>query len=550
VATFRVTSPDGRTVKLTGQNPPTAAQLETIFSKIEGGRENPINESPLTQRQRLGIGFGTDQGNLDFLKDNYEDAVQQDNGKFLVKQDGRWHKVDEKGASLGDITESVGKGVVALAAGLGEIAGLPGGPAGVIAGGIAGGAGGEVIRQKIGQKLGTVDQLRGSEIAFEGALGGVGAGLGVAVTKFGGKGLNQVARQIKDAGVDLDPVISNAWDRVIGVSDGSTRTLLDNIDEVTNFKKWAASGGSDKSLEIADDVVRFVKNQSKELTDIKRSASIRANKQGIKVTPSEILNQQIDEAGTTLQDFLQQSRVGIDEKADPLAINSPTIKKLTRLLDNPDLGFKDVDDAISLIDQNVKYNAIPDKEKIAERPLKKIRLALKKSRNESFGVAEDFEELRNIIKSIQTADGKSIFGNVKQTDSILRNLDSPANERTKGILNELGKMNPAFSDILEKRRIWKASNEFNKLVPSTQGGFGTGAGRANQIRSQFQIGAGITGAAVGGPVAGIGAAGLAGLGLSPRATAGAVRGATRATRVAVPAVRQGTIRGGLSALGL
>jgi hypothetical protein len=565
---FEIEAPNGQILEVEGAQAPTPDEAREIFIQTIGGsQEKPINQSPLSSKQRIALSFGTSAGNFEYLQNNFEDVETLDDGKYLVQQNGLWHRVDETDITLDDVSDAVGKSVTVLGSVLGEITGGIAGTAlapgagtatGVIAGGGVGSAAGEFIRQKIGQRLGTVskEDLDEIEIATEGAIGTVGSGIGVAVSRFGKQGLRAAANQVKKTRVPK--AVSSAWDNVIGVADGSTDTLLRNTDEVTNFKKWTANGGRDKALDIADDIVNFEKETSKQLKEIKRFASQRAKAENITVRPDEVLNTVIDDGtGETLEQSLTRLRV-IAPDTDPLKVTSPMINKAKKLFEQSDqLSFDDIDTFIGQIDDSVKWGSIPDAEKPAEGALKKMRRALKKQRNTKFGVSEQYDEMSDLITQTQDADGRNLFKTVKRADSLVRNLDSAANARNKTILEELADKSPEFAKILEKRNIWKASNEFNRYLPSSRGGYGSGAGRANALRNIATYGGAGAGATVGGAPGAIVGGGLATLGLAPKTTARAVRAARigqAGGRVlgmgAGIGARQSGVRVGLQELGL
>jgi len=581
---FEIEAPNGQLLEIEGENAPTPEEAEDIFLQTIGGsQEKPINDSPLSSSQRVNLSYGTQDGNLNYLQENFEDAIDDPNdiGKYLVQKNGLWHRVDEQGLNLGDIQDMVGKAIPTVLSALGEVGGGTVGTfaapgvgtgVGVVAGGTAGGAYGEVLRQREGQRRGTVSQeeLDKIEVLTEGALGGLGAGFSLAVKRFGKQGLRLVANKVnkilgktdaikavgKIKGTTVPKSISSRWDNVIGVSEGSTNTLLNHTDEVTDFGKWTekATGstvrGSKKALEIANDVVKFAKDTTKKFGDIKRVARAEANSLGKTVDPLAVIDTPIDEVtGETLFDFLSRKRV-VARKGDALAIDSPMLQRMDKFLNQNSLTFDDIDIAIEQLDAVTKYNAIPDKERSAQGALKKIRRALKIQRNKAFGVEENFDELSGLIKSVQDADGNSLFKNVKSVDSMLRNIDGGANVRNKEIITQLGEINPAFKEILNKREIWKASNEFSSFLPSSSGGFGSGAGRANLLRDRVTLGATTVGAiAAGAPGAAVLGGGTA-LAFAPRVTPHALRAlrlgvaGTKATAI------QGTGRIGLRALGL
>ena len=564
-----ITAPNGELLVITSDKPPTPEEARDIFIQTIGGsEEKPINDSPLSSGQRVALSFGTQDGNKEYLQQNYEDAMDDPNdpGKYLVQQDGLWHRVDEQGITFGDVEDTIGKGLVAFTSAVGEIGGgvlgtmaAPGVGTGVglVGGAAAGGAGGEFIRQKIGQQLGTVtpDDINDIEVATEGALGAIGAGFGVAISRFGKQGLKQAVKKVK--GTRIPKSVSSFWDSVIGVSDGATDTLLNNTDEVTNFTKWTGKNQAPKAMEIADDVVKFAKETKVELGEIKRVARSQANAVGKTVEPLAVIDTVIDDTtGETLYDTLSRMRV-VAPKGDPLLVDSPMLKKMDRLLNKKALTFDDIDVAIGQIDAVTKYNNIPDQERVAEGALKKVRLALKKQRNANFGIEDSYDEMSDLIRSVQDADGKDLFKSVKGVDSLMRNIDGAANIRNKEILEQLGELNPSFKDILNKRKIWKASNEFNSFLPSSNGGFGSGAGRANLLRGQFVAGSAGAGGFAGGVPGAAVSGGLAALSLAPKTTARAVRagrigqaGARLTGKTIGATTRQGATRFGMDKLGL
>lgn len=179
--TYRVTAPDGRTVRLTGDSPPTEQELEEIFATLPAAAAQPAAPSAADRN--------TSPSTIGPLPWYQKDIV----GGVSVQ--------DAIGAlpAVGGFVGGVLGGGAGLAGGT-AAAGPPGGAAvsvkGALGGAALGGAAGEAFRQHgmraIGAKAPTSGTEAAQQIATEGAVQGVAelGGLGAAAAVRGiGKAL-------------------------------------------------------------------------------------------------------------------------------------------------------------------------------------------------------------------------------------------------------------------------------------------------------------------------------------------------------------------------
>jgi hypothetical protein len=172
-------------------------------------KEAPLDYSPVSITDRFKMGLGNRPGSATYLKKKFEDVATNENGDFVVKDKGAWHKVDgsnfqgdpwkfakEFASELGENVSTamnIGTtGVMTAAGGIaGGLAGTPtipgvgtisGAAVGSLAGAALGGAIAKDIETSLGRIVGTyeaTDEERLEDIGLEAifSLGGQGLAL-------------------------------------------------------------------------------------------------------------------------------------------------------------------------------------------------------------------------------------------------------------------------------------------------------------------------------------------------------------------------------------
>lgn len=230
--TYTVTDPSTqRTLKLTGDKPPTEQELDEVFSKVntdstQGGGSRLAGEmaaappqpqkSPLSLGERIGLSFADDKGREKYLNDKFKFVQKLENGKYAAGDTmDTIAPIDPKGMFndvLGDLADITA--IIPTITGqiVGGTLGAAAGPAGVIAGGGIGSAIGEAASRGIGKMLGLdlrVASEQATDIAIAGAFGAVGEGIGQAF-KFAGRGLSNIAKRSLDKAVKGSPDASKS----------------------------------------------------------------------------------------------------------------------------------------------------------------------------------------------------------------------------------------------------------------------------------------------------------------------------------------------------
>lgn len=180
----------GQPIQVPGSQPAMSTPGEIPTTTMTGA-DVSFGSSPVTIGQRIKTSFGNPQGNVEYLKSQGYENVEQGPEGLVVTKGGIKYPLDPSGPDLGDIFDFGGALPLggSVAGGLaGGTAGATGGPAGALGGGIAGGAAGggagEGLRQLIGKGLGVqadqpwVERAKdvGTETAY-GALGELGGRL-------------------------------------------------------------------------------------------------------------------------------------------------------------------------------------------------------------------------------------------------------------------------------------------------------------------------------------------------------------------------------------
>ncbi len=110
---YDIVDPKGGT-SAASTTPPTAAQSNpldgyeisppgqsTALPKYANGLapSSPINKSPLGIDERFKLATGNKEGNMSYLKQRFEDVMENKDGNLVVKDKGIWHLVDGKAFS-------------------------------------------------------------------------------------------------------------------------------------------------------------------------------------------------------------------------------------------------------------------------------------------------------------------------------------------------------------------------------------------------------------------------------------------------------------------
>jgi hypothetical protein len=529
-----------------------------------GTEKKPINKSPLSFGQRLAIGFGKPDTNINYLKSQYEDAKIGANGKEMVMQDGLWYAVDEKGFTAGDLAEIVGEAPVIAGGIIGELVGgtvgagagaaggagvgaVPGAAAGVVAGGALGSGAGNVVKQTLGKALGVRQEFNPSEVLAESAIGGVGAALGVGLAKYGAKGGKEIVKGAnRKAGGYIGDQATDLLGAMNGTGGKNTRLMFQRPDEVLNFR----NAKPERVIEAADETYKIIDNHLKEVSKLKQSIYKKAADSGIKVNTGEALATAVQDVDGVTKPLIQVFRdAGIMDDSGKFLTDSPVFKGkgmsqvkslISDFKGNTKMTFRELDSTIKRIDDLVDYDPVLKVKKTgtqAEALLKKIRHSLAQKRNEVFGVADDFEDMATRLQMLKDPVNptKEVFKDKKAIERLLKSIDTDSGLTNTQFLEDLAQSIPGLNDVIDKVRVHNAAKAYTRFLPPTKGGFGSAEGAAN-------IGRLLAIPAIGTPAAPL---------FSPIVGGGLVRTSKRTAReLGRRGVTQTAARGSLSALGL
>lgn len=196
------TSPDGKEVNLDVNKLLKKDGVPVEKFNVQYNDESqPLDLTPtsLGTAERIKLSFGNPEGQVESLKQKYQDAKQTEDGSIVIKDKNTWHRMDPTSFEMADLAElgpetikTIGS---VIGSGVGAIAGLTTGPAAVgtafatasIGSGF-GNVAGAKLNHRIGEYLGTYKSSETEErdLAFDfveglaGPLGGkiVGGALG------------------------------------------------------------------------------------------------------------------------------------------------------------------------------------------------------------------------------------------------------------------------------------------------------------------------------------------------------------------------------------
>jgi len=522
-----------------------------------GQEDTPIDKSPLSFKQRTFLGFSENQDEtINYLKNNFEDAKKNENGKFLVKSDGLWHRVDEKKITIDDIADGIAEAPVILGGILGEVTGgvigsvggVPGTIAGAVGGGGVGSSAGEVVKQKIGQALGVRDELELNDILIEGGIGAAGAGLGLVISRLGKKATIQMIKQAnKKSGNRIVGQVTDLIGDLNGTGAQNTKTLFQSPEKV--MKRGAADPA--RLSQIADTVKSSIDDVLKKTGEIKGKI-FKETSNLPAADPVDVFDniiKDVDSVEKPLLQMLKESSL-LDDTGKLIPANNPNVLKgkgmgqvrsVVKDLQNANkMSFRQLDSTIKRIDDLIDYDPVTKVSKSgaqAERILKKVRDSLGQLRNDSFAVADDFGDISDALNVLKDPANpkKNVFVNKASISRFIKTIYNDTNYDKLQYLEQMAKEVPGLEDALIDLRIHNAAKAYQRFLPPTKGGFGSAAGLANIGRTAVTAGTGGAAAPVFSPAV---------LGVSFRGLKAIARGLGK------PGVAQTGTRIGLKGLGL
>lgn len=208
----------------------------------------PINSSPVSAIDRFKLSLGNEQGNMEYLKTKFEGVAKDDNGDLVVKDQGKWKRVDEKDsweltkdlADLGGLTIQGGVATAGAAA-----AGVASGGFGAVIGAGAATALGAEARITLGRMAGTykadpLEEVR--DLGFETLLGSMGQRVLMGVKPTAavlGNALQKGAATMENAPNATKAIMAKTIAATTGATDEQASILLADPAKVgESLKQW------------------------------------------------------------------------------------------------------------------------------------------------------------------------------------------------------------------------------------------------------------------------------------------------------------------------
>lgn len=214
------------------------------------------NDTPVDVLDRLKLAFGNAKGGVNYLKNKFEDATVNEDGKLLVKDKGVWQAVDPEGITRGDgwsfsevigdladISRDVLMGGAQLAGAAAAGAGTLG--TGAAAGAVGAAAAASAASAAVGRIIGTYDATP-EEVVKDVAMDTLLAAAG-----------ETVALGAKNA---VLPAIKSMWSKVGSASDASKSIMKGAARDLLGLSDEAASVAFDESAAVARTLDRITES--------------------------------------------------------------------------------------------------------------------------------------------------------------------------------------------------------------------------------------------------------------------------------------------------
>jgi hypothetical protein len=290
-------------------------------------KESPLDYSPVSITDRFKMGFGNEKGKAAFLKKKFEDVTTNENGDFVVKDKGAWHKVDgsnfqgdpwkfakEFASEMGENVSTamnIGTTGVMTAAGTAVA-----GPAGSLGGAALGGAIAKDIETSLGRIVGTyeaTDEERLEDIGLEAIFSLGGQGLALAA-KPSFQLLGRAAKSMWSGASDMGKaMLAHSLGNMTKVGPVAMETLGEMGEQVatTMEKAIAATGGNEGKI------VSLAKHKQMQAGRIYYKKIIRAlprlfqkNLDEMSALADDGLEINLDKIGKTFRETVEQEGLG------------------------------------------------------------------------------------------------------------------------------------------------------------------------------------------------------------------------------------------------
>lgn len=221
--------------------------------------DKPLDYSPVSITDRFKMGFGNERGKAAFLKKKFEDVATNENGDFVVKDKGAWHKVDPSNLQgdpwkfakefASELGENVSTAISVGGTGVTTTAGSLAGPAGSLVGAAAGGAATKAINTSLGRIVGTYEATPMEELQDIGldaifSLAGQGIAMGAKPTF---QALGRSAKKMWDMSSDTSrAMLADGLGKLTQAGPTAMKTLGESGPQVASLmEKTAARAGGD-----------------------------------------------------------------------------------------------------------------------------------------------------------------------------------------------------------------------------------------------------------------------------------------------------------------
>lgn len=244
--------------------PRLATDIGVDLTKVKteyNSPSDPIQISPVSFADRAKLSMGNTKGSVQYLKQNFEDAMFDQEQGMVVKKNGAWHRVDPKFLGNGDAwqkTKELAKDVLdlgdiainAVTSSIGAAGGAVAGFGGMIAGAGAGGTASGLIRTSLGRIAGTYDATPEEQLMDVGletifTMGGQAIGMGAK------PGLDKLGKAIKNIAETSSDASKALFTRAVGslakIQPEAMETVVDQFGEVGNAMMKARSAVGPKA---------------------------------------------------------------------------------------------------------------------------------------------------------------------------------------------------------------------------------------------------------------------------------------------------------------